>query len=236
MIDIHPPQHAAITRRDFFIHLGIVVLGILIAIGLEQTVEYFHHRHQLADLRHSLQHEHDTSAIDADGTLRSLNYRLSIVNTRIAQVEQAIQTRKPLPPPPAEHYTLGLRPVDPIWKAAKASNLIAVMPQEDVEAYSAIDLITDDLNNAVTEARGARRRRLQFEERSRATQNLDLSSPTAAADLTEYLRLLIEERDADVRERELTVFLKGALAAVARGERDLNRIGQASIRAQESAQ
>jgi hypothetical protein len=32
------------------------------------------------------------------------------------------------------------------------------------------------------------------------------------------------------------VFLKGALAAVARGERDLNRIGQASIRAQESAQ
>ena len=44
MIDVHPPHHGSITRRDFFIHLFTVVLGILIAIGLEQTVEYVHHR------------------------------------------------------------------------------------------------------------------------------------------------------------------------------------------------
>ena len=36
MIDIHPPQHAPMTRREFFTHLFIVILGILIAIGLEQ--------------------------------------------------------------------------------------------------------------------------------------------------------------------------------------------------------
>ena len=50
MIDIHPPHHAAATRRDFFIHLSTVVLGILIAIGLEQTVEAIHH----ADERRTL--------------------------------------------------------------------------------------------------------------------------------------------------------------------------------------
>ena len=44
MIDIHPPHHGGITRRDFFIHLFTVILGILIAISLEQTVEYLHHR------------------------------------------------------------------------------------------------------------------------------------------------------------------------------------------------
>jgi hypothetical protein len=54
MIDIHPPHHAATTRRDFFIHLSTVVLGILIAIGLEQTVEYFHHRHLAAEARLAL--------------------------------------------------------------------------------------------------------------------------------------------------------------------------------------
>jgi len=54
MIDIHPPHHAATTRRDFFIHLATVVLGILIAIGLEQTVEYFHHRHLAAEARAAL--------------------------------------------------------------------------------------------------------------------------------------------------------------------------------------
>jgi hypothetical protein len=54
MIDIHPPQHAATTRRDFLIHLFTVVLGILIAIGLEQSVEYLHHRHLAAEARRAL--------------------------------------------------------------------------------------------------------------------------------------------------------------------------------------
>ena len=40
MIDIHPPHHSATTRREFFVHLFIVILGILIAISLEQTVEF----------------------------------------------------------------------------------------------------------------------------------------------------------------------------------------------------
>ena len=57
MIDIHPPHHAATTRRDFFIHLATVVLGILIAIGLEQTVEYFHHRDQVAQLTEQMRTE-----------------------------------------------------------------------------------------------------------------------------------------------------------------------------------
>jgi hypothetical protein len=45
MLDVHPAHHAATTWRDFFIHIATIVLGLLIAISLEQTVEYFHHRH-----------------------------------------------------------------------------------------------------------------------------------------------------------------------------------------------
>ena len=54
MIDIHPAHHAATTWRDFFIHIATIVLGLIIAVGLEQTVEYFHHRQQLAEARHAL--------------------------------------------------------------------------------------------------------------------------------------------------------------------------------------
>ena len=39
MIDIHPPGHAPMTHREFFTHLFIIILGIIIAIGLEQSVE-----------------------------------------------------------------------------------------------------------------------------------------------------------------------------------------------------
>jgi hypothetical protein len=54
MLDVHPPHHAVSSWRDFFIHIATIVVGLLIAVGLEQTVEFFHHRHQSAEARESL--------------------------------------------------------------------------------------------------------------------------------------------------------------------------------------
>src|SRR5579862_3462866 len=57
MLDVHPAHHAASTWRDFFIHIATIVLGLLIAVGLEQTVEYIHHRRQVAETREALRAE-----------------------------------------------------------------------------------------------------------------------------------------------------------------------------------
>jgi hypothetical protein len=54
MLDVHPAHHAASTWRDFFIHIATIVIGLCIAVGIEQTVEFFHHRHQIASTRESL--------------------------------------------------------------------------------------------------------------------------------------------------------------------------------------
>ena len=55
VIDVHAAHGGIHTWRDFWIHLGTIALGLLIAIGLEQSVEAvhrLHERHQLeADLR-----------------------------------------------------------------------------------------------------------------------------------------------------------------------------------------
>jgi hypothetical protein len=42
MLEIHPAHHAASTWREFFIHIATIVLGLLIAVGLEQMEKYFH--------------------------------------------------------------------------------------------------------------------------------------------------------------------------------------------------
>ena len=39
-MEIHKP-HAAKTWKEFFIELGTIVIGILIAIGLEQTIAHY---------------------------------------------------------------------------------------------------------------------------------------------------------------------------------------------------
>jgi hypothetical protein len=57
MLDVHPPHEAVHTWKDFFIHVATICVGLLIAVGLEQTVEYFHHRHQVHVARERIREE-----------------------------------------------------------------------------------------------------------------------------------------------------------------------------------
>lgn len=54
MLDVHPPHASPLTWRDFLLHIATITVGLLIAIGLEQTVEYFHHRQQVSETRRAL--------------------------------------------------------------------------------------------------------------------------------------------------------------------------------------
>src|SRR5580692_9071880 len=58
MLDVHAPHQTVHTWRDFFTHLGTIAIGLLIAIGLEQSVEALHHRQEVAETRTALHEEH----------------------------------------------------------------------------------------------------------------------------------------------------------------------------------
>src|ERR1700677_797621 len=89
MLDVHPAHHAANTWREFFIHIATIVIGLLIAVGLEQTVEYFHHQHQLRDVRQGILADASLYLHDV-AELRLVNrQRIEDLNTRIQQ-EQAV--------------------------------------------------------------------------------------------------------------------------------------------------
>ena len=51
MIDVHAPHESVHTWKDFFIHIATI------AVGLEQLVEYFHHRQQVTETRNGFRIE-----------------------------------------------------------------------------------------------------------------------------------------------------------------------------------
>jgi hypothetical protein len=57
MLDVHAPHGTVHSWKDFFIHIATIVIGLLIAVALEQTVEFFHHRHEVAETRVALSEE-----------------------------------------------------------------------------------------------------------------------------------------------------------------------------------
>ena len=54
---VHAPDHAVTTWRQFFIHLAIVSIGLLIALSLESLVEAYHHRSLVTEARRNIERE-----------------------------------------------------------------------------------------------------------------------------------------------------------------------------------
>ena len=59
MLDVHAPHQTVHTWKDFRIHIAAITIGLLMALGLESTVEWLHHRHQAQQALELLRQELD---------------------------------------------------------------------------------------------------------------------------------------------------------------------------------
>lgn len=157
MLDVHMP-HATHTWKDFWIHLGTITVGLLIAIGLEQGVEKLHHLEQGRQLAADLQQEallnRDRIAFNGaalDGEMAwLLRLHRDVIAFRDGATKQsfAYPERPQIYPTDPNRSTARL-PLVTVWTTAKESNLIQLLPQESARHYAFLyqeaDLATDAL-------------------------------------------------------------------------------------------
>ena len=219
MIDIHPPQHAPMTKREFFIHLFIVVLGILIAIGLEQTVEAIHHADERRTLIHDFHREcaENLKVFDYDLDLARQQIawdRASLAVLRNAQPQGGYITVTMPPPLPGRGMQAPSRSV---WSVAKTSGKVDLLPENLAEIFDRVDTEGGHWNDVVQPATVAFQRMSSFADRT--------GSPL---DTGATIHLTLAERDeaADIIDNHLTQFQqeriwlawwKGASTSVLRG-------------------
>lgn len=61
MLEVHAPHEATHSWKDFVVHIVTIVIGLLIAVALEQTVEHFHNQHIVAATREALRQERENN-------------------------------------------------------------------------------------------------------------------------------------------------------------------------------
>jgi hypothetical protein len=136
MIDVHPPHKATHSWTDFFIHIATIVVGLLIAIGLEQTVEWVHHRHQLAEVRTALDQERDLNrrVIEAN---RGPNARMEADLSEDARLlkHRAAGDRSSLAGK-LNYDWRGYALHNAAWQTAKESAVLGLMPDRAREKYA----------------------------------------------------------------------------------------------------
>jgi hypothetical protein len=150
MLDIQDAHHAASTWRDFFIHIATIVLGLFIAVSLEQTVEYFHHRQERRQLEDDLRVEAERRAPAEAASLKVYGmmndwYREGMRRARAATVTSGFVTFV-LPDRPPRPMTP--RPEFAVWPAAKASGQLALMPSQEIEGWDRVDYTAQQTEEA----------------------------------------------------------------------------------------
>jgi hypothetical protein len=139
MLDVHAPHEAVDTWKGFFIHIATIVIGLLIAIGLEQTVEVLHHRHQVVEAREAFRLELDQNRrAYADRISEFHRQTAALLNNIIVlrYVQQHSDARQESLPGILVWHAVRGDFTESAWKTAQQSSVTALMPQDEVRRYT----------------------------------------------------------------------------------------------------
>lgn len=141
MLDVHPAPHAAHSWREFFIHIATIVIGLLIAVGLEQSVEAVHHRHQVHELREQMRDVFENNLrLEPKALERLGSFRAYLIDLRDAV--EGRRTGHPLAVEPDRNdprmraftSTPSLAPYD----AAMQTGVLALLPSNEIRLYNRV--------------------------------------------------------------------------------------------------
>ena len=154
MIEPHAPHHPVTTWKEVFIHIGIVTVGLLLAIGLEQTVEYFHHRHQVAETRKALEIERKINVVRFQTETEEMRRVVPLLKGNIA-IYQYLRQHPGAPeekwPGKLHLYAHNLGYMDVVWQTSQNSNVLLYMPQGEVRKLSSFYTSLKRLNDLNTQ-------------------------------------------------------------------------------------
>jgi hypothetical protein len=141
MLDVHPAHHAATTWRDFFIHIATIVIGLFIAVCLEQTVVYFDHNHQRRELIEDVQAEalHNIPILEADvnSALIVERWNRAVLDAlRKAKPESGVLT---VVVPPRPDYSVRRSASRAAWTVAHTNGKAALIPENIAEVFDRCD-------------------------------------------------------------------------------------------------
>ncbi|MGA2834627.1 MAG: hypothetical protein ABSE55_16285 [Terracidiphilus sp.] len=133
-MDVHPPHAPIHSVKEFMVHLLAITIGLLIALGLEGSVEWLHHRHLARDARENIFQEIRANQGDALRQLNALPAEEKRLDEILSQAEDAQHGRTQKPIGGFTWTSVLLR--DSAWKAASSTGAIAYMDYDEVKGYS----------------------------------------------------------------------------------------------------
>lgn len=147
-MEIHSPEASVHSVRDFIVHLVMISLGVLIALGAEGVVESIHHHHLVAEANSNLRAEMQENRATLDENLPKLKHNEELLRQSLADVRKLKADRKAR----TANINLNLNFFllsDTGWRTAQATGAVALMKYQQVEDYAGYYDVQSMLNRLI---------------------------------------------------------------------------------------
>jgi hypothetical protein len=157
MLEVHAPHEPIQSWKGFTIHIATITIGLLIAIGLEQLVEYFHHRHQAAAIVGKLRAESYENIVVVRSDVENCDQTLAAIKAIGDSLDPKTKA-SPAPPwmPPVLPEARIFKPSDAQWLIARDGALLQFLPPALVANYWKIEVTREHADAVYSEARRSR--------------------------------------------------------------------------------
>ncbi len=162
MLDVHPPHNSAHTWPDFFIHIATIVIGLLIAIGLEQSVELIHHRHQRHQLEQALEAESHRNLGLLQQDIAIMQRVINVTEQNKSSLEHARSSHAAVTFTDFDPASEWLFPTNAVWATARDNGTLSLIPAEQARHLSRLDFSSSTTVETAHQAFDAEYRVLAF--------------------------------------------------------------------------
>ena len=138
---VHAPHGETGGWRGFVTHIAVVAIGLLLALGLEQGVEYIHHEFQRAKLETQMRETFQSNLRRTENNLRVLNgSRAYLVELRNAVSSRIAGGSDPAPNASDPRNNVYAPPPDlGSYEAAKINGSVSLLGLNRVRLYDRIE-------------------------------------------------------------------------------------------------
>jgi len=139
-LDVHAPHEQIHSKKDFFLHLLTITIGLLIAVGIEGAVELYREHKLVKEARTTMREEIEYNSRQLNEALGKLNQETDGITKNIDLLTRILQNPKTGAAKNAsinaQFSITGLR--DTAWKTAQTTGALTFMPYTDSRHYTEV--------------------------------------------------------------------------------------------------
>jgi hypothetical protein len=144
-MEIHPPEAPIHTVKDFLLHLSMIAIGVLLALGAEGLAEHVHNRHLVREAKENIVGEIRDNHQTLQDSLPKLAHNEQQLKTLLEALGRLRSDRHRVVP----DVTLDLNMVilgDSSWKTAATTGALGLMPYREVKDFATDYSVQENVN------------------------------------------------------------------------------------------